>query len=277
MVSGPPATDHADPPFREKGIDMNGDTSVRLGDTTFLLVHGSWHLGSAWSGVARHLREAGYGVAAPTLAGHGTRCERHVTHEDYLDSVLDALERIDGPVALVGHSFGGSVISRVAARRPDRCELLVYYSAFVPRDGESVADSLPEPFAAFLRDAASGRDDGSAPLPGELFAASFANTVDASTAAALHAQLVPEPVGPVFEPLSITAAHELGIPTAYVSCRQDAALPPGSFHPGQSSRLVDPRLIEIDADHEALLTAPQALAWALLEAVGASTRALAKS
>ena len=84
----------------------------------------------------------------------------------------------------------------------------------------------------------------------------------------------PEPSGPIFEPLSLPRFSELGIPSAYISCAKDLALPPGSFHPGQSSRLDTPELIEIDADHEALFTAPRQLAWALLEAVRPERRAV---
>jgi len=241
------------------------------GDPTFLLVHGSWHLGDCWSAVAAHLRGAGFSVATPTLAGHGTDCDRDVTHDDYVHSVVATLDRLPGEIVLVGHSFGGSVISRVAELRPDRCRLLVYYSAFVPLDGERVADSLPEPLLAFLEESAAAAPDRSVTLPLTLFASAFANTADAGAATGLHERLVPEPSGPIFEPLSLSRFSELGIPSAFISCRQDLALPPGSFHPGQSSRLDTPQLIEIDADHEALLTAPRRLAWALLEAVRIGT------
>jgi hypothetical protein len=146
------------------------------------------------------------------------------------------------------------------------------YSAFVPLDGERVADSLPEPLLAFLEEGAAAAHDGSVALPLDLFAGAFANTADPDTAAGLHERLVPEPSAPIFEPLSLPRFSELGIPSAYISCAQDLALPPGSFHPGQSSRLDTPQLIEIDADHEALLTAPRQLASALLEAVRPDTR-----
>jgi pimeloyl-ACP methyl ester carboxylesterase len=241
------------------------------GDPTFLLVHGSWHIGDCWSAVAAHLREAGFSVATPTLAGHGTDCDRDVTHDDYVHSVVAALDRLPGEIVLVGHSFGGSVISRVAELRPDRCRLLVYYSAFVPLDGERVADSLPEPLLAFLEESAAATLDRSVTLPLDLFTGAFANTTDPDTAAALYERLVPEPAAPIFEPLSLPCFPELEIPSAYISCARDLALPPGSFQPGQSSRLDAPRLIEIDADHEALLTAPRRLAWALLEAVRPDT------
>ena len=78
---------------------------------------------------------------------------------------------------------------------------------------------------------------------------------------------MPEPFGPVFEPLALPGAARDAIPTAYIACRDDRALLPGSFHPGQSGRLRSCTLIEIDGDHETLLTAPQRLARALVESL----------
>src|SRR5262249_9740129 len=139
----------------------------------------------------------------PTLAGHGVGCDRDVTHDDYVRSVIAELDRLPGEIVLVGHSFGGSVVSRAAGLRPERCRLLIYYSAFVPLDGGRGADSLPEPLLAFLEDSAAAAPDRSVALPLDLFASAFANTADPETAATLHQQLVPEPSGPIFEPLSL--------------------------------------------------------------------------
>jgi len=241
-------------------------------DLTFVLVHGSWHQGTCWSAVASRLADAGFPSLTPTLPGHGTTDDRRgsVTHDDYVASVEAAVEAAPGPVVLVGHSFGGSVISRVAERHPERCHLLVYYSAFVPRDGERIADSLPGPFIEFLEAAAAGSADRSVVLPKDMFTSAFANTAGQAEADAIYRQLVPEPYGPIFEQLPLSKFDGLGIPSAYISCKQDQALPPGSFHPGQSSGLKAPQLIEIDGDHETLYTSPGSLAWALLTAVGAN-------
>jgi pimeloyl-ACP methyl ester carboxylesterase len=196
---------------------------------TFVLVHGSWHDGDCWSPVRAHLTAAGFRSSAPTLPGHAAGDDRaSVTHDDYVAAVDAAVDAVDGPVALVGHSFGGSVISRVAELRPERCAGLVYYSAFVPRDGDRVADSLPAAMVEFLEAAAAASADRSVALP--------------------------------------TTARD-AIPTTYIACRDDRALPAGSFHPGQSGRLRSAALIEIDGDHEALLTAAQRLAWALLQSL----------
>jgi pimeloyl-ACP methyl ester carboxylesterase len=192
-----------------------------------------------------------------------------VNHADYVNAIVTVLDAEAGdPVVLVGRSFGGSVITRVAELRPDRCRALVYYSAFVPRDGESVADSLPPEFIDLITRLAAASPDRSVPLPYEVFRHSFVNTADDDTAAAIYQRFTPEPSGPIFEPIPLPHFEELGIPTAYITCRQDQTMPPGLFHPGQSSRLKDPWLLEVDGDHEALLTAPPRLAEALLRAAG---------
>jgi pimeloyl-ACP methyl ester carboxylesterase len=240
-----------------------------MNPTTFLLVHGSWQGAWSWQPVRHHLHAAGSRTLAPTLAGHAPDDDRSVvTFADYVDSVLRVLDgEADGPVVLVGHSFGGAVISRVAELRPERCRSLIYYSAFVPRDGESVGDSLPAAMVELFGQLAGQSADRSVALPYELFRTAFANAADDATAEGLFARFSPEPYRPIFEPIALPAGHAFAMPAAYIWCRHDRTLPPGTFHPGQSGRLHRPKLIEVDGDHEALWTNPRALAEALLAAV----------
>jgi hypothetical protein len=100
-----------------------------------------------------------------------------------------------------------------------------------------------------------------------LFRSAFVNTADEDTARKLFTQFTAEPAQPVFEPLALSRNHRHGIPAVFISCRDDQAMPPGLFHPGQSGRLQDARMFEIDGDHEALLTNPRGLGDALLAAV----------
>jgi pimeloyl-ACP methyl ester carboxylesterase len=236
---------------------------------TFLLVHGSWQASWSWDPVRARLHAAGYHTLAPTLPGHAPGADRSaVSFADYESSVLNVLDHeAERPVVLVGHSFAGAIISRIAELRAEHCQALVYYSGFVPRDGESVADNLPTAMLEAIRHLSASSGDGSVALPYELFRGAFVNTADDASARALYARFAPEPGLPIFEPLALPHNHRHGIPVAFVACRQDVSLGPGVFHPGQSSRLDQPRLIEIEGDHEALLTNPDALADALLTAV----------
>ena len=246
------------------------DTPAPSPASTLILVHGSWHDGSSWSAVQEQLAAVRVPSSAPTLPGHGAGDDRlAVSHDDYVSAVIAELDAIRGPAVLVGHSFAGSVISRVAELRPEDCYGLVYYSAFVPRDGERVADSLPVQFIEFLDQAAAASSDRTIELPDQALREAFANTADENTLGRIRALLVPEPYAPVFETLALPGFPTLPIPAVYITCRDDRTMPPGTFHPGQSSRLREPALIEIEGDHESLLTAPERLADALLEALDA--------
>src|SRR6516164_34160 len=87
---------------------------------TFVMIHGSWHGGWAWQGVERHLSAKGHRPQAPTLPGHGPGAMRlGVAHQDCVHSVVSYIQeqRLEN-VILVGHSFGGSVIQKVAEEIP---------------------------------------------------------------------------------------------------------------------------------------------------------------
>jgi pimeloyl-ACP methyl ester carboxylesterase len=111
---------------------------------TIVLVHGGWSGGWNWQDVARRLRAAGHEVYAPTLTGLGERV--HLATPDvgldtHITDIVNVLAYEDlGDVVLAGHSYGGMVITGVAAQAPDRLAQLVYLDAYVPFAGESLLD-----------------------------------------------------------------------------------------------------------------------------------------
>ena len=113
---------------------------------TIMIVHGAW--GGAWAfrKVDALLREKGNNVYRPQLTGLGERV--HLSRTDiglstHIDDVVNEILFEDlHDIILVGHSYGGMVITGVANRVPDRIKRLVYVDAFVPNDGESVMTIL---------------------------------------------------------------------------------------------------------------------------------------
>src|ERR1700683_3075504 len=105
--------------------------------SVFVLVHGSWHDGAAWQGTIRQLDRNGHKAFAPTMAGHGKGVNKAVDHSQCTQSIVDAItvESL-GDFILVGHSFGGTVISKVAEAIPGKIKRLVFLNAFVLRDGK---------------------------------------------------------------------------------------------------------------------------------------------
>src|SRR5712692_8234402 len=111
---------------------------------TFVLVHGAWLGGWCWQRVSPLLREAGSEVFAPTLTGLGERAHLlslEIDLETHVRDVCGVLECENlKDVVLVGHSYGGMVITGVAERSAKRLSQLVYLDAFVPTDGQSLLD-----------------------------------------------------------------------------------------------------------------------------------------
>jgi pimeloyl-ACP methyl ester carboxylesterase len=113
---------------------------------TIVIVHGAWGGGWAFKRVESLLREKGFTVYRPQLTGQGDRV--HLAKPDiglstHIDDVVNTLlyEELHD-IILVGHSYGGMVISGVADRVPDRIKRLVYLDAIVPNDGDSVSSIM---------------------------------------------------------------------------------------------------------------------------------------
>ena len=114
----------------------------------FVLVHGGWHGGWCWSRVAARLRAAGHQVFAPTLSGLGER--EHLWTPDigldtHTEDILNVLrfEQISEAI-LVGHSYGGTIITLAADRVASKVAALVYVDAVIPENGVAGWDGFPE-------------------------------------------------------------------------------------------------------------------------------------
>src|SRR5215813_9903475 len=122
---------------------------------TFVLVHGAWHGGWCWQKVIPLLEAADHAVYAPTLTGLAERaCELSpdVGLDTHIQDVVGLLQDKDlHEVILVGHSYGGMVITGVVDAVPERIAHLVYLDTFVPRDGESMVDVSPLVIRLLLR------------------------------------------------------------------------------------------------------------------------------
>jgi pimeloyl-ACP methyl ester carboxylesterase len=122
---------------------------------TFLLVHGAWGGGWAFKQLASILRASGHIVYRPTLTGLGERVHLtgpDITLDTHINDILKVIEFEDlQRIVLVGHSYGGMVVTAVADRVPEKIEQLIYIDAHLPEDGESMFDLIsPERRADLL-------------------------------------------------------------------------------------------------------------------------------
>ena len=123
---------------------------------TFVLVHGAWHGGWCWRAVRGLLEKSGHQVHAPSLTGLGER--KHLARADidldtHIADVVSILEMEDlREVVLVGHSYGGMVVTGAADRAPERIRRIVYLDAFVAENGKCALDYVVPERAARMRE-----------------------------------------------------------------------------------------------------------------------------
>jgi pimeloyl-ACP methyl ester carboxylesterase len=230
---------------------------------TFLVAHGAWSAGWAWKTMRPPLRAAGHEVLTPTYTGLGERAHLASpaidleTHIRDIVGVLD-MEDLHG-VVLIGHSYGGMVVTGVADRARDRIAQVVYLDAFVPQDGQCLLDLQTPEARDRMRELARTAGEGwripPNPMPPD--------TPDADLQWAASRRL-PQPIKTFEQPLRMS--NQAPPPRAYIYCRR--ARPDDVFRQfaKRAQRESHWRYFEIDASHNPHITAPQAL-LALLETI----------
>jgi pimeloyl-ACP methyl ester carboxylesterase len=232
----------------------------------YVLVHGAWHSGAEMLAVALYLRNKGHVVHCPTVAGNNKDDDRSTTGLDEAISSIVTYIESNGlrDIRLVGHSYGGMVISGAADRLPDRIRRLVYVNAFVPLQGQSLIDMVP-PHYVGLFDAVAAENNNAVMLPFEIWRDAFINDADLDLAKSSFATLNPHPYKTFTDKISLTRPlADVPIGKSFVNCRQDTALPHSlPWHPRLSERLGLFRLVECNGSHEMFFSNPEELAEAI--------------
>jgi pimeloyl-ACP methyl ester carboxylesterase len=174
---------------------------------TYVIVHGAWGGGWDWKQVDSALEASGNQVYRPTLTGLGERVHLLTPAVDLTTHITDIVNVITfenlRDVVLVGHSYGGMVISGVADRIPDRIRHLVYVDALVPNDGESLVTAARGTRLAGIGAMVDSAKNGALP-PGWV----KPGTTPPSD--------VPHPVKTLTEPLRLQNAAATRIPGTYI-------------------------------------------------------------
>ena len=227
---------------------------------TYILVHGAWHGGWCWKHVTPQLRAAGHAVYVPTLTGFGERvhlanpsinCSTHATD---VENVI-AFEELDD-VILVGHSYAGLVIARVADRIKPRLRHLVFLDAMIPEDGKAFL--APEVSAAWAKTA---KDGYLLPAPDP---ASFGVPADHPELPWLKRHLTPHFLPALSEAVQYKNGGIAGVPKTFIRCTQRARL--GEPDPAAAIARGNPEWTwkTIDSGHDVMVTQPKALSEMLL-------------
>jgi pimeloyl-ACP methyl ester carboxylesterase len=156
-------------------MQSQGIQSMSTNATNIVLVHGGWADGSSWSKVISILHEAGHQVGHRVIA---VQLPLHSLADD-VATVKRAIDLVGGPTILVGHSYGGEVITNAGYNNPNVTGL-VYIAAFAPDEGQSLS-SFVDP-ATFPKDLFLVDSGGFIYLNPEIFRENFAQDVDPAEA-----------------------------------------------------------------------------------------------
>jgi len=236
---------------------------------TYVLVHGGAHGGWCYQRVARILRSSGHDVYTPTLTGLGERS--HLLSADvdldlHITDVVGVLHYEDlSDVILVGHSYGGMVITGIADRAPDRIGRLVYLDAANPVNGQSLVD-VSGPIIEAVRPYGRVVDGVELVLLPSPDAALLYGVTDPDDLAWMADRLSGHPWKCFEQPLELINEEKLwAIPAYHIVCTSTLATrEPKLMAEARSAG----RLWDIDTGHDLMITEPALVADALLAIAG---------
>jgi pimeloyl-ACP methyl ester carboxylesterase len=237
----------------------------------FVLVHGAWHGGWCYRDTAQALRAAGHSVFTPTHTGVGERTHQsaeNITLETHVRDVCGCIEWEElNDVVLVGHSYGGMVISGVADRMAERIRALVFLDAFVPENGDSLMDLLNKALApevaaqfrtTFYGAAAEGNSGLTQPIPAEMF------NVAADKRAWVNRRCRPQALA-TFESPALLSGKHLKVPQRLYILADGWDPSPFRYFAAQAEGRAGWRVVKVPCGHDVMVDMPKELATELLK------------
>jgi pimeloyl-ACP methyl ester carboxylesterase len=228
----------------------------------FLLVHGAWHGAWCWEQTAGALRDSGHAVTAIDLPSHGDdpTPAAEVTVDSYVERICGALSAIEGQAIVVGHSMGGIAITAAAEACPDKIAKLVYLTAFLPRNGESLLALEGRNPRPAVPPALQISDDGAtATLSDDLIVPLFFHDCTVEDQQMAVGKLTAQSLAPLATELALTTERFGSIPRAYIECTDDRAISIELQRDMYTASGVD-TVLSMDASHSPFLSMPRALA-----------------
>jgi pimeloyl-ACP methyl ester carboxylesterase len=238
-------------------MQAQGIQSMTANATNIVLVHGAWADGSSWGKVIPILEKAGHRVIAVQMPLHSVA--------DDIATVKRAINHIGGPVTLVGHSYGGFVITNAAYNNPNVTGL-VYIAAFAPDEGQSLSNFVD--VTKFPKDFLILDSGGFAYINPDMFHGAFAQDVDATEAHIMA--VVQKPfTQSIFTEKSGPPAWKQH-PTWYQVSDSDHMIPPDAQR--LFAKQMNATTVSINASHASYVSHPNEIAQLILNATKGSTK-----
>jgi pimeloyl-ACP methyl ester carboxylesterase len=235
--------------------------------STYVFVHGAWHGAWCWYKVMSLLEEAGHTVIAPDLPslGRDRTPILEVSLEMWTRSICHVLNAQTTPSTLVGHSRGGIVISQAAEQCPEKVRVLVYVTAFLLRDGESLHQVAETDKTSLIPpNIVVSEDNNSTTIAEKAVRDIFYGESPNEDVALARLLLAPEAALPRATPIQITDNNFGRIPRVYIECLRDKALSP-SLQKRMYTALPCEKVLSMDTDHSPFFSRPEELVEHLLE------------
>ena len=207
----------------------------------------------------------GHTAVAPDMPGHGTDTMpiEGVTLDDIVQRVCDTIDEQNEPVVLVGHSYGGAMITQAAERRAGKIKSLAYVTAFLLDDGQALMDLAQEDAQSHLGGQVDISDDGVvATVKPEALRDCFYGECSDEDFAFAKERLRLEAVAGMRTPMRTSAAEFGRLPRTYIECLRDNAISI-AMQRRLHGALPCQRVFTLDTDHSPFFSAPDALAEAL--------------
>ncbi len=233
------------------GVQSMATTTTNATNVNIILVHGTWVDGSSWSKVIPILQNAGHKVIAVQLPLHSLA--------DDVATVKRAIDLVGGPAILVGHSYGGFVITNAAYNNPN-VKGLVYLAAFAPNEGQSLSNFVDT--AKFPKGFLVVDSGGFVYINPAMFLQAFAQDIDPAQAKVMAATQKPYNQSILAEKSGPPAWKQL--PTWYQISENDHSIPPAAER--MFAKQINATTISLPSSHASPVSHPNEVAHLILNA-----------
>lgn len=235
----------------------------------FILINGAWHGSWCWRHVAPLLLQAGHKVIPFELAGHGKNQESFfdIHLSTYVNEIINLVVEQKSPVTLVGHSFGGVIISQVAEKIPNLITKLIYIAALIPTNNHSCREEACQQdfdhVSALLTEKEETNELIFDMSDKEKVKNAFYHCCNKQDFEFALNALQAEPLNPMIEPISISNERFGKVEKTYIECLQDR----GVSIENQRRMIKNAgikQIISLDCDHAPFFSCPEELTKGIL-------------
>lgn len=201
--------------------------AIEKSKQTIILVHSAFTGSWAMNTVANELRKNGFHVVLPDLPAHGNfkMSPKDVRFDNYVNVVLQELDKQEGKVILLGHSFAGTIISEVAEKRTDKVQTLVYLAGALLPNGISFLDKIKNSNSLLVNNLQIDNEKGNASIKEGMINSVYAQEIPEAEFTGIEEKMVSEPIEPLSHKINISKENFGKIPKYYIQTLRDNAIP----------------------------------------------------